>query len=71
MADRELRKSEMMAHLLDSLGLPCNVYKDLQFPQDIYEHISECYEQKASSWAIIVLQECSNSFVSVETFKLQ
>lgn len=27
----------------------CNVYKDLQFPQDVYEHISEYYEQKASS----------------------
>ena len=27
----------------------CNVYKDLEFPQDIYEHISEYYEQKANS----------------------
>lgn len=25
----------------------CNVYKDLQFPSDIYEHISEYYEQKS------------------------
>ena len=25
----------------------CNVYKDLQFPDDIYEQISEYYEQKA------------------------
>ncbi|MBD1870281.1 hypothetical protein H6F95_23910 [Cyanobacteria bacterium FACHB-471] len=27
----------------------CNVYKDLQFPQDVYEHISEYYEQKSNS----------------------
>ena len=27
----------------------CNVYKDLQFPDDIYEQISEYYEQKADS----------------------
>ncbi|WGV28162.1 hypothetical protein [Halotia branconii] len=25
----------------------CNVYKDLQFPEEIYEHISEYHEQKA------------------------
>lgn len=28
----------------------CNVYKDLQFPEDIYEHISDYYEHKAESW---------------------
>ncbi|MBW4564542.1 MAG: hypothetical protein KME32_26095 [Mojavia pulchra JT2-VF2] len=27
----------------------CNVYKDLQFPPEIYEHISEYHEQKAES----------------------
>ena len=27
----------------------CSVYKDLQFPDDIYEQISEYYEQKADS----------------------
>jgi alpha-glucosidase (family GH31 glycosyl hydrolase) len=27
----------------------CNVYKDLQFPSDVYEHISEYYEQKSNS----------------------
>lgn len=27
----------------------CNVYRDLQFPDDIYEQISEYYEQKADS----------------------
>lgn len=26
----------------------CNVYKDLQFPEEIYEHISDYYEHKAS-----------------------
>ena len=26
----------------------CNVYKDLQFPDQVYEHISEYYEQKAT-----------------------
>ncbi|HJU06749.1 MAG TPA: hypothetical protein VJ692_16490 [Nitrospiraceae bacterium] len=25
----------------------CNVYKDLKFPPDVYEHISGYYEQKA------------------------
>jgi hypothetical protein len=25
----------------------CNVYRDLQFPDDIYEHISDFYEQRA------------------------
>ncbi|HEX3246382.1 MAG TPA: hypothetical protein VHX16_13320 [Chloroflexota bacterium] len=25
----------------------CNVYKDLQFPDDVYEKITEYYEQKA------------------------
>ncbi|PPS44803.1 hypothetical protein [Chroococcidiopsis sp. TS-821] len=24
----------------------CNVYKDLQFPEEVYEHISEYHEQK-------------------------
>jgi len=27
----------------------CNVYKDLQFPDEVYEKISEYYEQKAES----------------------
>lgn len=27
----------------------CNVYKDLQFPEEIYEHISSYYDQKAES----------------------
>ncbi|MEC4814355.1 MAG: hypothetical protein SAK29_13925 [Scytonema sp. PMC 1069.18] len=27
----------------------CNVYKDLQFPKEIYEHISNYHEQKAES----------------------
>jgi DNA primase large subunit len=27
----------------------CNVYKDLQFPDDVYERIGEYYEQKAAS----------------------
>ncbi len=27
----------------------CNVYKDLQFPSEIYEQISEYYEQKSES----------------------
>jgi DNA primase large subunit len=27
----------------------CNVYKDLQFPNDVYENISEYYEQKAET----------------------
>ncbi len=27
----------------------CNVYKDLQFPEHVYEHISSYYEQKADS----------------------
>ncbi|MDZ8104757.1 MAG: hypothetical protein RM338_03915 [Nostoc sp. DedQUE12a] len=27
----------------------CNVYKNLQFPQEIYEHILEYHEQKADS----------------------
>ncbi|MGB6294900.1 MAG: hypothetical protein WBF90_01795 [Rivularia sp. (in: cyanobacteria)] len=27
----------------------CNVYKDLQFPSEIYEQISEYYEQKSGS----------------------
>ena len=26
----------------------CNVYKDLQFPDEVYEHISSYYEHKAS-----------------------
>ena len=25
----------------------CNVYRDLQFPQHVYEHIQEYYEEKA------------------------
>ncbi|WP_257236076.1 hypothetical protein [Nostoc sp. 'Peltigera malacea cyanobiont' DB3992] len=27
----------------------CNVYKDLQFPEEVYEHISEYHEQKVES----------------------
>lgn len=27
----------------------CNVYKDLQFPEEVYEHITEYHEQKADS----------------------
>ena len=27
----------------------CNVYKDLQFPDEVYEHISQYYEEKAES----------------------
>ena len=27
----------------------CNVYKDLQFPDEVYEKISEYYEQKAEA----------------------
>jgi DNA primase large subunit len=27
----------------------CNVYKDLQFPDQVYEHISSYYEQKTES----------------------
>ncbi|MFN6486100.1 MULTISPECIES: hypothetical protein [unclassified Nostoc] len=27
----------------------CNVYKDLQFPEEVYEHISNYYEHKADS----------------------
>lgn len=27
----------------------CNVYKDLQFPDHVYEHISSYYEQKSNS----------------------
>ncbi|MEH1864667.1 MAG: hypothetical protein V7K69_06575 [Nostoc sp.] len=27
----------------------CNVYKDLQFPEEVYEHISEYHEQKLES----------------------
>ncbi len=27
----------------------CNVYKDLKFPPDVYEHIGGYYEQKAES----------------------
>ena len=27
----------------------CNVYKDLQFPEHVYEHISNYHEQKADS----------------------
>lgn len=26
----------------------CNVYRDLQFPDHVYEHISQYYEQKAN-----------------------
>lgn len=26
----------------------CNIYRDLQFPEQVYEHISEYYEQKAN-----------------------
>ena len=29
----------------------CNVYKDLKFPDGVYEHIEEYYEQKAASGA--------------------
>jgi len=27
----------------------CNVYKDFQFPDQVYDHISEYYEQKAEN----------------------
>src|SRR3954464_10203287 len=27
----------------------CNVYKNLQFPQEVYQHIQEYYEQKAQA----------------------
>ena len=27
----------------------CNVYKDLQFPQSVYAHINEYYQQKAQA----------------------
>ena len=27
----------------------CNVYKDLQFPDEVYEHISQYYEEKVES----------------------
>lgn len=27
----------------------CNVYKDLRFPDDVYQHIAEYYEQKAET----------------------
>ena len=27
----------------------CNVYKDLEFPDEVYEHISQYYEEKAES----------------------
>lgn len=27
----------------------CNVYRDLKFPQEVYEHIQEYYEQKAEA----------------------
>lgn len=27
----------------------CNVYKDLQFPVEVYEHISQYHEQKVES----------------------
>ena len=27
----------------------CNVYRDLQFPEEVYQNISEYYEQKAES----------------------
>lgn len=27
----------------------CNVYKDLQFPEDIYDHITDYHDQKAKS----------------------
>jgi len=27
----------------------CNVYKDLQFPEHVYEHISDYYDQKSHS----------------------
>jgi DNA primase large subunit len=27
----------------------CNVYKDLQFPEEVYEHISKYHEHKADS----------------------
>ena len=30
----------------------CNVYKDLQFPESVYEHISEYREQKAHAHAV-------------------
>lgn len=29
----------------------CNVYRDLQFPEDIYDHIQEFYEEQAESAA--------------------
>ncbi len=29
----------------------CNVYRDLKFPDSIYEHINEYYLQKAGFWA--------------------
>jgi DNA primase large subunit len=96
MAVKELRKSDVMAHLLDALDQKQDIghygrltfamvarhfmseeelvsylqkdpdcderearslyqqvqgkdYKDLQFPSDVYEHISEYYEQKSNS----------------------
>ena len=33
----------------DGDGGACNVYKDLRFPEGVYEHINEFYEQKAES----------------------
>ena len=76
----ELRRNDMMAHLLDSLDqgkdynppkrdkilhyqsqqdfpiIPNpddpdsgNVYRDLQFPDHVYEHISDYYEHKAQA----------------------
>ena len=27
----------------------CNLYRDLQFPDDVYEHIQEFYEERAES----------------------
>ncbi|MDQ6932436.1 MAG: hypothetical protein M3160_04585 [Candidatus Eremiobacteraeota bacterium] len=44
----ELRKNGMMAHLLDALDSG-NVYRDLKFPDDVYEHIGHYREAKAQA----------------------
>jgi hypothetical protein len=39
----------MMAHLCPNPDDPdaCNVYKDLEFPESVYQNITDYYEQKA------------------------
>lgn len=37
--------SALILMILDA----CNVYKDLQFPEEVYEHISEYHEQKVET----------------------